>query len=50
MARRVGASRERVNRKLSEWSAKGWVEVTQAGVRLLDDNQLAQLVRQQFDD
>jgi CRP-like cAMP-binding protein len=50
MARRVGASRERVNRKLSEWTAKGWVEVTQAGVRLLDEGQLAQVVQQQFED
>ncbi|HEX5264522.1 MAG TPA: Crp/Fnr family transcriptional regulator [Phenylobacterium sp.] len=50
MARRVGASRERVNRKLSEWTAKGWVEVTQAGARLLDEGQLAQMVQQQFED
>ena len=34
LARRVGASREKVNRKLNEWAGHGWVELTQAGVRL----------------
>jgi CRP-like cAMP-binding protein len=36
MARRIGASREKVNRKLHAWAAEGWVEVEPAGVRLLD--------------
>jgi CRP-like cAMP-binding protein len=35
LARRIGASREKVNRKLRQWVAEGWVEVTPAGVRIL---------------
>jgi CRP-like cAMP-binding protein len=35
LARRIGASREKVNRKLRQWVAEGWVEVTPAGVRVL---------------
>jgi len=35
LARRIGASREKVNRKLRQWAAAGWVEVTPAGVRIL---------------
>jgi CRP/FNR family cyclic AMP-dependent transcriptional regulator len=43
LARRLGASREKVNRKLHDWGAKGWVEVTPAGVRLLQPRQLEDL-------
>lgn len=35
MARRVGASREKVNRKLHAWASEGRVDITPAGVRLL---------------
>ena len=35
MARRVGVSREKVNRKLSDWMREGWVEKTRAGVRVI---------------
>jgi CRP-like cAMP-binding protein len=35
LARRIGASREKVNRKLRQWADAGWVEVTPAGVRIL---------------
>ncbi len=38
MARRLGASREKVNRKLHAWAAEGWVEITPAGVRVLSDD------------
>ena len=41
MARRLGASREKVNRKLRAWAAKGWVDVTAAGVRLLEADALS---------
>jgi CRP-like cAMP-binding protein len=36
MARLIGASRERVNRKLSGWRAKGWIELGPYGVKVLD--------------
>jgi CRP-like cAMP-binding protein len=35
MARRIGASREKVNRKLHEWSAEGWISLGRSGVRLV---------------
>ena len=35
LARRVGASREKVNRKLRQWVDAGWVEVTASGIRIL---------------
>jgi len=40
LARRIGASREKVNRKLRQWVAEGWVEVTPAGVRILSPEAL----------
>ncbi|HEY5412218.1 MAG TPA: Crp/Fnr family transcriptional regulator [Caulobacteraceae bacterium] len=36
MARLIGASRERVNRKLATWRAKGWIELGPYGVKVLD--------------
>jgi CRP/FNR family transcriptional regulator, cyclic AMP receptor protein len=44
IARRLGASREKVNRKLHEWAGKGWVELTPSGVRLLATDSLAALI------
>ena len=44
IARRLGASREKVNRKLHEWATKGWVDITPGGVRLLEADSLALLV------
>lgn len=41
MGRLIGASRERVNRKLGAWRVKGWVEVGQFGVKVLDREALA---------
>lgn len=35
LARRIGASREKVNRKLRQWAEAGWVELTPSGVRIL---------------
>jgi CRP-like cAMP-binding protein len=35
LAYRVGASREKVNRKLAEWTREGLVAVTKAGIRVL---------------
>lgn len=43
LARRLGASREKVNRKLREWSASGWVETTPAGLRILGETRLRAL-------
>ena len=36
MARLIGASRERVNRKLAAWRSDGWIEVGAYGVKLLN--------------
>jgi CRP/FNR family transcriptional regulator, cyclic AMP receptor protein len=41
MARRLGHSREKVNRKLASWAKSGWVEVTREGVRILDPDALS---------
>jgi CRP-like cAMP-binding protein len=44
LARRVGASRETVNRKLNDWAGHGWVELSSAGVRLLAPERLRSLL------
>ncbi len=44
LARRLGASREKVNRKLHAWRVEGWVEITPAGVRLIRADALKGLV------
>ncbi len=36
MARLIGASRERVNRKLANWRAEGWIDIGAFGVKILD--------------
>lgn len=43
IARLVGASRERVNRTLSDWRSRGWVSVGRSGIRVLDPGALAGL-------
>jgi CRP-like cAMP-binding protein len=43
LARRLGASREKVNRKLNDWSRRGWVELGRLGVRVRDPDTLAEL-------
>jgi CRP-like cAMP-binding protein len=40
LAYRIGASREKVNRKLSQWAREGLVAVTRAGVRVLSSDGL----------
>jgi CRP/FNR family cyclic AMP-dependent transcriptional regulator len=42
IARRLGASREKVNRKLNAWARQGWVALGPSGVRLLDRAALAE--------
>jgi CRP-like cAMP-binding protein len=44
LARRIGASREKVNRKLHEWVDEGWIATTRSGVRLLKRADLAALI------
>jgi CRP-like cAMP-binding protein len=44
MARRLGASRERVNRKLHQWAQQGWIQILPTGLRLLRIQQLESLV------
>jgi CRP-like cAMP-binding protein len=46
MARRLSASREKVNRKLNGWARQGWVALSAAGVRLLDKVALADEARE----
>ena len=43
IARRLGVSREKVNRKLNAWMRSGWVSLSAAGVRLIDQAHLADL-------
>ena len=44
IARRLGASREKVNRKLNAWARRNWVELSPAGVRVIERQTLAELV------
>jgi CRP-like cAMP-binding protein len=48
MARRVGVSREKVNRKLGEWMREGWVEKTRAGVRVISADRLKGVVQERL--
>jgi CRP-like cAMP-binding protein len=41
IARRLGSSREKVNRKLNTWARSGWVGLGPAGVRILARTALA---------
>lgn len=43
IARRMSASREKVNRKLHAWAALGWVSVAPSGVHIRDPSALANL-------
>ena len=45
LARRIGASREKVNRKLHEWNDEGWVQLGRSGVRLKSREKLLALIR-----
>jgi CRP/FNR family cyclic AMP-dependent transcriptional regulator len=44
IARRLGVSREKVNRKLNAWARAGWVALGPAGVRVLQRDALAGLI------
>ena len=44
IARRIGASREKVNRKLHEWADEGWISLGRAGVRILKRDELVALI------
>ncbi len=35
LARRIGASREKVNRKLHEWAEAGWITIGRSGIKLV---------------
>ena len=41
MARRLGAARESVNRKLHAWAERGWIAIGRFGVRLLRPDSLS---------
>ena len=41
MGRMIGASREKVNRKLGEWRQQGWIEISRSGLRVTDRTALA---------
>jgi len=44
IARRLSASREKVNRKLHAWAREGWVALASSGVRVIDRPALAGLI------
>lgn len=46
LARRIGASREKVNRKLHEWCDEGWVTVGKSGIKLVKREKLQALIKQ----
>lgn len=46
LARRIGASREKVNRKLHEWSDAGWISIGRAGIKLVARDSLVALIKE----
>mgnify|MGYP001349769249 FL=1 len=46
IARRIGASREKVNRKLHEWADEGWISMGRAGIKLVARDQLKALIQE----
>ena len=46
LARRIGASREKVNRKLHEWVDEGWIAMGRAGIRLVARDKLKALIQE----
>jgi CRP-like cAMP-binding protein len=46
LARRIGASREKVNRKLHEWADEGWIAMGRAGIKLTARDKLATLIHE----
>jgi CRP-like cAMP-binding protein len=47
MARHIGVSREKVNRKLADWRMEGAVEIGKSGLRVLDIATLRELIHRQ---
>jgi CRP-like cAMP-binding protein len=47
LARRIGASREKVNRKLGAWREEGWISIGRAGIRIEAPAALQALVQAQ---
>ncbi|MGE0743156.1 MAG: Crp/Fnr family transcriptional regulator [Hyphomonadaceae bacterium] len=46
IARRIGASREKVNRKLHEWVDEGWISMGRAGIKLVARDKLKSLIQE----
>lgn len=46
IARRIGASREKVNRKLHDWADEGWVQIDRSGLKLLKRAELEGLIQE----
>jgi CRP-like cAMP-binding protein len=46
LARRIGASREKVNRKLHEWGDEGWISMGRAGIKLIARDKLKALIQE----
>jgi CRP-like cAMP-binding protein len=46
LARRIGASREKVNRKLHEWVDEGWISMGRAGIKIVSRDKLAALIKE----
>lgn len=46
LARRIGASREKVNRKLHEWCDEGWISMGRSGIKLLARDELKALIQE----
>lgn len=46
IARRIGASREKVNRKLHEWADEGWISMGRAGIKLMSRDKLKALIQE----
>src|SRR5690606_36527442 len=44
LARRIGASREKVNRKLHEWVDEGWIAMGRSGIKLVARERLKALI------
>lgn len=46
LARRIGASREKVNRKLHEWVDEGWISMGRSGIKLSGRDKLKALIQE----
>lgn len=46
IARRIGASREKVNRKLHEWVDEGWIAIGRSGIKLVARDKLMAVIKE----